>query len=110
MSMISESEKIAVCAVLGVVEVINGDFLKILSEHPRNVQERIITARDDIDQLVDAHKTKANETAEKLQEAEFEITDLKYQIKELIYRIEDKRGDVRNDVIYKDLKNAVNVA
>lgn len=101
--MITESEKIAVCSVLGLAEVINGDFLKILSEHPKDVQARIVSIRDDIDELVNAAKAKADEQTQRAADLETELSDLRYQVKELVYRIEERR-DVRNDIHYKDLK------
>lgn len=106
--MITESEKIAVCAVLGLAEVINGDFLKILSEHPKDVQARIVSMRDDIDNLVGAAKAKADEQNQRADDLEIALNDLKYQVKELIFRIEERR-DVRNDIHYKDLKHDMGV-
>lgn len=109
--MITESEKIAVCAVLGLAEVINGDFLNILElEDQRAIscaevsrREQIISLRDDIDNLVSAAQAKADEQKARADDLETEINDLKYQVKELAYRIEERR-DVRNDIRYKDLK------
>lgn len=99
--MLTKIEKIAVCATLGVSEIINGNYEKILSEHPEPVQATIKRTVNAIEGIM-------KEDEQRIRELEIEVSDLKYQLKELIYRIEERR-DIRNDLIYKDLKRAVGV-
>ena len=101
--MLSESEKIAIRAVVGIAGIIdNRSFEDIIAAHPEVKQWQMKDVRDKIDALVkkenDARIT-----------AEFEASDLRYQLKELLLRIEERR-DIRNDLLYKDLKKEMNVA
>lgn len=103
----TESEKIALCAVLGVAEVISTDFIEMIDSHPQQKQQ-IVSIRDDIDNLVGASEAKTKEALNKINDLEAELSDLKYNVKELLYRIEERR-DVRNDLHYKDLKNTMGI-
>ena len=53
--------------------------------------------------ILSAPPSEGRRTKSLRHDLETEINDLKYQVKELAYRIEERR-DVRNDIRYKDLK------
>lgn len=102
MSTLTASERIAIEQVLGIVPAIKIEFQNFMEGYNKETVAAVIKLRDKIDAVLKIEK-------DAKQDAEFEAADLRYQLKELIYRIEERR-DIRNDILYKDLKRLVNVA
>lgn len=106
----TESERIALCAVLGIRDIIRGDFKDMIDDKTPAIRQHAMYIRDEIDELVAANATAYDEELKRADRLDMELRDLQYQIKELIYRIEDSRGrDIRTDYFFKEIKRAVNV-
>ena len=73
--MLTESERIAICAVVGVAGIINGNFTHILEQHPQYIRNRILDTRDHIDVLVDRAKQSVAMMESQKEELELEISD-----------------------------------
>lgn len=100
MTKITESEKIAIEQVLGI-KTVHVDFDHFLTGYNQETKDKIIDLRNAIDAIVNSARAEARQH-------ERDFLDLSYLVKELIYRIEERR-DIRNDLIYKEIKHEMRV-
>lgn len=124
---LTESEKLAILTVLDVKELPNwtltcdgfADVLAHLRDGKNGIPvgnwsaDRILSLRDEIDELVGAEKKKTEETADTLNITAGELDDLRGAIKTFIYKLQDKfpivNGALKGDLAFEDLKREIGV-